>query len=453
MDADLDLRAKRSVNPSRTSLEKTGLYHSFLLPNGKVAEGSMDLAWQQARLESFRLPADLSGKRVLDIGPWDGYYTFEMERRGARVTAIDVVDLDTFRSLHRAFHSSATYIQAELYDLDPTELGTFDIVLCLGVLYHLKHPFLAIEKLCALTGGVCIIDTFVIDGHKYLTGDKPELPYAEFYEGGELAGQLDNWCGPTVSAVEAWIRSAGFASAEVSRVTETSACILAHRKWNNLPPDDGPSVELLGLTNNLNRGRSFTSGREEYIVLWCNWRSDVAPSLASVFPQVDDFGVAPFDCPPNANGLHVSFRLPPGLGPGRHAARLKIGNSAWSNWEPFHLDLPDSDLLPTITAIQDGVSWVSGEVNWGNGGWMTIWADGLAPTSDAGNTVVQVSGIPHYPNDVFAAEGQINVRLRLVVEAGLHDVVVVHCGARSKAHKIRVLGNPPPVRGLESLSG
>src|SRR5205823_1635682 len=132
-----DLRQERKVNPVKTNLEKTGLYHSFLLPNGKVAEGSMSLAWQQERIESFRLPEDLTGKRVLDIGPWDGYYTFEMERRGAEVTAVDVVDLDTFRSLHRAFGSSATYIQAELYDLDPVELGTFDIVLCLGVLYHL----------------------------------------------------------------------------------------------------------------------------------------------------------------------------------------------------------------------------------------------------------------------------------------------------------------------------
>ncbi len=451
MDNEFDLRQERKVNPVRTNLEKTGLYHSFLLPNGKVAEGSMSLAWQQQRIESFRLPENLSGKRVLDIGPWDGYYTFEMERRGAEVTAVDVVDLDTFRSLHRAFGSSATYIQAELYDLDPAELGTFDIVLCLGVLYHLKHPFLAMEKLCALTSGVCIIDTFVIDGKDYLAGNRRTIPYAEFYERGELAGQLDNWCGPTVGAVEAWIRSAGFASAEVSRVTEKSACVLAHRKWQDLPADVDPPIKVAGLSSNMHRGRSFNSAREEYVVLWCYWAYDAAPPLDSVFPQIDEFGVAPFDCSLNADGLHVSFRIPPGSSPGRHTARIKIGHATWSDWETFHLDLRGGAVTPVIKAIQDGTTWTPEEVNWANGGWFTIWVEGLPVTSDAGNTVVHVSGIPHYPTEVLVETGQINVKLRPVVAAGLHEVAIIRDGTRTMAREIRVHGEPPPVRGLEDL--
>lgn len=162
-----DLIEKRGRNSVREGLERTGLYHSFRLPDGQVLPGSLDLAALEERMASFRLPKDLTGKRVLDISPWDGYFTFELERRGADVTAIDYVDLDTFRELHRAFDSHAEYRRMEVYELDPRHMGTFDIVLCLGVLYHLKHPLLALEKICAVTRELCIVDTFVVDGEDW----------------------------------------------------------------------------------------------------------------------------------------------------------------------------------------------------------------------------------------------------------------------------------------------
>ena len=454
LSADLaisaDLKEKRRFNPARAKLEQTGLYHSFRLPDGTVAEGAMSLAWQEARLEAFRLPSDLTGKRVLDVGPWDGFYTFEMERRGAEVTAIDVVDLDTFRTLHRAFNSSATYLQAEIYELDPAKLGTFDIVLCLGVLYHLKHPLVALEKLCAITREVCIIDTFVINGRQYLAGEQPPLPYAEFYEKTELAGQADNWCGPTVCNVAAWIRAAGFACAEVTRVTDESACVRAHRKWPALPPEEAPAVSLAAVSSNLNQGRSFNSTKEEYIVLWLNW-PDTAPTLDSVFPEIDGFGVAPIGCAKTDGGILVSLRLPPGLQPGSHQARLRIGNAGWSDYLPFHVDLPAPAATPSIRAIQDGTDWQPNQINWSGNGWMTLWADDLSDAADAGNTVVLISGIPHKPVHVDAT-GQINLQLRPVVGPGLHDVVVLHRGVRTEAWPVRVVGNPPVIRGLETLA-
>jgi tRNA (mo5U34)-methyltransferase len=150
-----DLITKRRHNPARQRLEETGLYHSFRLPDGRLIHGAMDLRLQEERLASFQLPENLNGKRVLDIGPWDGYYTFEMERRGAEVVAIDYVDLDTFRTLHKAMNSQAEYLNLDVYELDPTTIGTFDVVLCLGVLYHLKHPLLALERICAVTRDLC----------------------------------------------------------------------------------------------------------------------------------------------------------------------------------------------------------------------------------------------------------------------------------------------------------
>jgi 2-polyprenyl-3-methyl-5-hydroxy-6-metoxy-1,4-benzoquinol methylase len=72
------------------------------------------------RLRSFPISEDLRGKSVLDIGPWDGFFTFEMERRGADVTAIDYVDLDSFRLLAEQFGSKARYERMEVYELTPT---------------------------------------------------------------------------------------------------------------------------------------------------------------------------------------------------------------------------------------------------------------------------------------------------------------------------------------------
>ena len=85
------------MNPVKEGLDRTGLYHSFRLPGGQLLEGAMPIAYQEDRWQWFALPEDLSGLKALDVGPWDGYFTFELERRGAEVTAIDYADLDTFR--------------------------------------------------------------------------------------------------------------------------------------------------------------------------------------------------------------------------------------------------------------------------------------------------------------------------------------------------------------------
>src|SRR5882672_7683411 len=71
-------------------------YHSIELPDGSVMPGLQTLETLRWRLSLFGLEADLRGKRVLDIGAWDGWFSFECERRGAEVTAVDCVALDTF---------------------------------------------------------------------------------------------------------------------------------------------------------------------------------------------------------------------------------------------------------------------------------------------------------------------------------------------------------------------
>jgi tRNA (mo5U34)-methyltransferase len=445
------LLAKRSRNPVREGLAETGLYHSFQLPDGRLLRGAMSLEYQQERLASFGLPQNLAGKRVLDIGPWDGWFTFEMERRGAEVIAIDYADFDTFRALHRAFRSTVRYEQLEVYALDPAIHGTFDIVLCLGLLYHLKHPLLALERICAVTKDLCIIDTFVVDAEQWARGTSSPLPCLEFYERDELGGQLDNWCGPTVSAVQALARAAGFASAEVLRVTGESAWIAAHRKWRKLPPDDGPPVEVADLTSPAHRGRSFHSNKEEYIQLWCVWRESEAPPLEEVFPEVDGFGVPPLSCATTGEWLMVNLRVPPGLAAGTHQARLKIGRASWSKSCSFHVDLPPFSSPPRLLSVQDGRSWQPGQVDWAHGGWLTVWVEGLTTEADAANTAIHIDEVPHIPDAVHAGRGQINARLRPIIAPGQHEVRVMHRGAASGPASLTVVGKPPAIRGLEEL--
>jgi tRNA (mo5U34)-methyltransferase len=447
-----DLIQKRRHNPVRQGLAETGLFHSFRLPDGRLLRGAMDIELLEERLASFGLPEDLKGKRVLDIGPWDGYYTFEMERRGAQVVAIDRVDLNTFRELHRALNSQASYLRLDVYELDPAEIGTFDIVLCLGVLYHLKHPLLALEKICAVTRHVCIIDTFVIDGEAWQQGVRPPLPYVEFYETDELAGQVDNWSGPTVTAVEALIRAAGFAQADVLRVTDRSARIAAGRHWRDLPPDQGEPIEIARLTCHFDRGRSFRSQKEEYITLWCRCSAVTAPPLDVIFPEVDGFGVAPVACGLAEGGFLVNVRVPPGLCAGRHETRLKIDRSRWSEPSTFYVDLPQISGPIHLTSVQDGITWHYDEVVWEQGGWMTLWVQGLSAEADPGNTLVELAGIPHYPEEVYPDSGQINVHLRPIVHEGTSQVRVLHRGAASNVMNVAVRGQAPAIQGLEPLA-
>jgi len=115
------------------------------------------------KLNRIDLPEDLTGKTVLDIGCADGFFSFECERRGAkRVVALDHKGHNCekgFKVLHTIFQSKVEYVEADFLDIDPQSLGTFDIVLFLGILYHLRYPVKALDILRGLTKGSTIIET------------------------------------------------------------------------------------------------------------------------------------------------------------------------------------------------------------------------------------------------------------------------------------------------------
>jgi tRNA (mo5U34)-methyltransferase len=154
----------------------------------------------------------LDGMTVLDIGAWDGAYSFMAERRGARrVLATDSMVWTGgwrtgdagFKLARRALKSKVENMVIDVMDLSPARPGVFDVVLFLGVLYHLRHPLLALERIFSVVGKQLILETHID------LADCPR-PAMAFYPGTELAGDPTNWWGPNPAAVEGMLKSVGF---------------------------------------------------------------------------------------------------------------------------------------------------------------------------------------------------------------------------------------------------
>ena len=193
-------------------------YHTIDLGHGVVTRGVDDTP---QRLSRIQLPASLHGLSVLDIGAWDGFFSFECERRGAsRVVAADYFSWHGdgwgtkagFTLAREALGSRVEDADIDVMDLSAERIGTFDLVLFLGVLYHLRHPFLALERVASVAHGRLILET-VVD----LVG--LTRPAAAFYPSRQLNNDPTNWWGPNVPAVHGMLGSLGFA--DIRTVTPT----------------------------------------------------------------------------------------------------------------------------------------------------------------------------------------------------------------------------------------
>ena len=198
----------------RLEVEKITWWHSIDLGNGVVTPG-IDVTSQ--RLAEIRMPEDLTGRSVLDIGAWDGFFSFEAERRGAaRVLATDSFcwggggwgTKAAFDLARRARRSNVEDKWIEVLDLSPDTVGVFDVVLFLGILYHMKHPLLTLERIASVTGQQLIMQTQV----DLMAIRRPAIA---FYPGTELNGDPTNWVGPNPAAVVAMLEMVGFRRVEI----------------------------------------------------------------------------------------------------------------------------------------------------------------------------------------------------------------------------------------------
>ncbi len=183
-------------------------WHRIDLGDGLVTPGRDDSATKLARLG---LPDDLSGQRVLDIGAWDGFFSFEAERRGAEVVAIDGPAWERgarsgracFDLAHWALGSRVEAVPLDVMQLDASTLGRFDLVLCLGVLYHLRDPWGALARIADVAANRLVLETHV-------DGVSLGRPGMVLYPEAELNGDASNWWGPNEGALHAMLRDVGF---------------------------------------------------------------------------------------------------------------------------------------------------------------------------------------------------------------------------------------------------
>ncbi len=204
-------------------------FHNLHLPGGRQTAPHHPLGdfprfkWQEI---APHVPADLDGARALDIGCNAGFYSIELARRGASVLGVDVDDR-FLRQARWAAGECGVGARIELermsvYDLARLDAGPFDVVLFLGVLYHLRHPLLALDLVAERVAarGTLVVQTLTRPGEERrrtpadLPIDErdallaPGWPAMSFIEH-KLAGDPTNWWAPDAACVEAMLRSTG----------------------------------------------------------------------------------------------------------------------------------------------------------------------------------------------------------------------------------------------------
>ncbi|MFN2544491.1 MAG: class I SAM-dependent methyltransferase [Actinomycetota bacterium] len=225
----------------RDAVARYTWYHSIDLGDGVVTPGMFD---HRPAVGRYLLPSDLAGMRCLDVGTMDGFWAFEMERRGAsEVVAFDidhpealdwpvalragtVKTLDEtkgarFQLVHDALGSAVRRELGSVYELD-TGLGTFDLVFCSDVLLHLKDPVGALERIRSVTAGSAIVCNPIL---RFRFQERRPLA---------LFDGIDEfqWWVTNLAGLIRMVRAAGFAAVEAGRPFELPAT--AGGPWKGL---------------------------------------------------------------------------------------------------------------------------------------------------------------------------------------------------------------------------
>ena len=170
------------------------------------------------RLRLLGIPERLDGLTVLDCGTWDGFFAYECERRGAAaVLAIDTYAWDTrgkagFLLAHEALNSKVESKRLAVEDISTETAGTFDLILFLGVFYHLRSPIAVLDRLRSVCRGTLILETHVL-----LPGAHEAYPLVSFFPGDglELQRPKEFTAIPTIEALTQMLLSAGFTHIDI----------------------------------------------------------------------------------------------------------------------------------------------------------------------------------------------------------------------------------------------
>jgi tRNA (mo5U34)-methyltransferase len=315
----------KAADGYREELANSGWWHSIDLGGGRITPGVRKIDDLQSRYDNFNLPKDLSGKRVLDIGCWDGFFSFAAERHGAQVVAVDCWRPEKFFEAHRALNSRVEFHEMSVYELSREKLGVFDIVFFLGVLYHLQHPLLSLQRVCEVTRDIAIIGSYVIDNIIDTAS-----PVMEFYPLDELGGQYDNWWGPNTDCLAKMAQTAGFVQTDVIYPEPTYTTIKAYRQFTDLPANAIPAIDIDDVNNACTFKHFFPRrGRLAVIAIWAK-RLPAIANRQNVKVVIGGYGVRPcYVGKVNAEGsTQINIPVPPGLEIGAHQVQVFCGGHA-----------------------------------------------------------------------------------------------------------------------------
>jgi tRNA (mo5U34)-methyltransferase len=213
----------------RAEVERYPWYHTIDLGDGVVTKGMFD---HRPVLDRYPIPADLSGMRCLDVATMDGFWAFEMERRGAAsVTALDLEDpnkldwpaslrgdhdksmdetkADRFALAKSRLGSKVERVLMSAYDLGP-QLGTFDFVFCGDLLLHLKDPITPVENIRSVCTGSAVIVNVIKKFRFYEKRPMAELDGIDVFQ----------WWVTNFEGLIRIVRAAGFSRVDPSETFE-----------------------------------------------------------------------------------------------------------------------------------------------------------------------------------------------------------------------------------------
>jgi len=210
-------------------------FHSIDFGDGLAARGAKTAEYIAGECEAILGPVNLHGTTLLDIGSYNGFYAFEAKRRGAAsVTASDSVVWNNAKRARESFELARSLLKSDVaaLEIDPTEItkaavGVFDVVLYLGVFYHLIDPIACTRGISECAGRLLIIET-------HLDALAINRPAMIFYPGSELNNSPTNWWGPNHAAVAGMLNTAGFDDVRIVTPTPGAAYRGARAVWHRL---------------------------------------------------------------------------------------------------------------------------------------------------------------------------------------------------------------------------
>lgn len=240
-----ELRRKYDEAPDlQSKVDAVFWYHTIELPGGVVTPGNHD---HRRIVDHIGLPEDMTGMRVLDVATFDGYWAFEFERRGASVVALDLPSLKEldwpagvreivegenldvpmglgFAVAAEALGSKAEHRKGSVYELDPDEIGTFDLVHIGDLLLHLARPLDALRAVRKVTAGkLVLVDRY--DPDISSTNGAQLIRYEGGWRGNE-------WWAPSLDALVQWVVDAGFERPQVRQAYQLAGVDKDYPGWH-----------------------------------------------------------------------------------------------------------------------------------------------------------------------------------------------------------------------------